>query len=152
MDKYRPERVHKRVDYVQYIYKHRDTYSAFESFMFPIIVYDRDGIVAAANSMFREFTEIKEDDIKLNKINIFDYLDDRNAGLMEAAHNIFDGKENVYKGTNRLIRAEADTPEAYLSSKYPNAIFFPMTYDRDGITLAGILLDENKTDTEKLNL
>ena len=146
MYKYRPERVHTRVGYVRYIYRLRDTYSAFESFMFPIVIYGRGGIIAAANSMFRDFTEIKKDDIQLEIINIFDYLDDKNAGLVEAARNVFDGKENVYRGDRRLIHAEADTPEDYLLSKYPNAIFFPIARDGDGISLAGILLDENKTD------
>ena len=153
MNKYHPERIHKRVDYVQYIYKHRDTYSAFESFMFPIVIYDRNGTISAANKMFRDFTEIKQDDIQFEKTNIFDYLNDRNAGLLEVAHNAFDGKENVYTGDKRLILAEAGTPEEYLLSKYPNAIFFPIARDGDGISLAGILLDENKTDdTEDFNL
>jgi len=68
---------------------------------------------------------------------------------VEAAHNVFDGKENVYKSDRRLIHAEADTTEDYLLGKYPNAIFFPVARDRDGISLAGILLDENKPeDTE----
>jgi PAS domain-containing protein len=90
--KYRQERIHTRMGYVQYIYKNRDTYSAFEDFSFPIVLYDRKGIIAAANKRFRDFTEIKEDDIRPGKINIFDYLDDENAGLLETAHNAFDGK------------------------------------------------------------
>ena len=146
MDKYRPERIHTRIDYVQYIYKLRDEYSAFESFMFPIVIYNRDGTIAAANSMFRDFTGIKEDDIKFKKINIYDYLDETNAGLVEAARNAFDGKDFVYIGDKRLIHAETNTPEDYLLNKYPNAIFFPIARDEDGISLAGILLDTDKTD------
>ena len=146
MNKYHPDRVHKRVDYAQYIYKMRDTYSAFESFIFPIVIYSRDGTIAAANKDFRYLTEIKEDDIQLKKVNIFDYLDDTNAGLIEAARNAFDGKENVYIYDRRLIHAEADSPEDYVSSKYPNAIFFPIARDEVGICLVGILLDKNTTD------
>ena len=146
MNKYHAERVHKRVGYVQYIYKMRDTYSAFESFMFPIVIYRRDGTIAAANKDFRYFTEITEVDIQIEKINLYDYLDDTNAGLVEAAHNAFNGKEYVYTGDKRLIHAEADSPEDYVLNQYPNAIFFPIARDEDGISLAGILLDKNTTD------
>ena len=146
MDKYNSDSVHKRVDYVQYIYKNKIYPTNFEYFYFPIAVYDRDGIIAAANRKFRDLTEIMEADIAQKKTSIFDYLDDENSGLAEAARNAFDGKENVYIGEKRLIHAEADTPEDYLLSKYPNAIFFSIARDRDGVTLAGILLDENKND------
>ena len=149
MNKYDPERVYKRVDYVRYIYRLRNEYSAFESFMFPIVIYSRDGTIAAANSMFRDLTIITETDIQLGKINIFDYLDNSNAGLFKAAQNAFDENENVYinekrRGAQRLLHAEAGSPEDYLLSKYPNAIFFPVFREGDVISLAGMLLDENK--------
>jgi hypothetical protein len=34
----------------------------------------------------------------------------------------------------------------YQIALFPNAIFFPMAYGADGVRLAGILLDESKTD------
>jgi len=114
--------------------------------MFPIVIYSRDGTIAAANKDFRYFTEITEDDIQIEKINLYDYLDDTNAGFVEAAHSAFDGNEYVYTGDKRLIHAEADSPEDYVLSKYPNAIFFPIARDDDGISLAGILLDKRETD------
>ena len=153
MDKYNQDSVHRRVDYVQYIYKNKVYPNHFEDFYFPIAVYDRDGIIAEANRKFCNLAKMTENEIRDKKANIFDCLNENDAELAEATHNAFDGKENVYKGKNRLIRAEADTPEDYLSSKYPNAIFFPIARDGDGVSLAGVLLDENKTDeTEELNL
>ena len=146
MDQYNPERVHTRVGYIQYIYKNEIYPEAFDNFVLPLAVYDLNGIITQANDTFRKLAGLGSDDIQNGAVNIFERLGDKNTGLAEAAHNAFDGKENVYKGTGRLIRAEADTPEAYLSSKYPNAIFFPIARDKDGISLAGILLDENKTD------
>ena len=153
MDKYNPYSVHRRVDYVQYIYKNKIYPNHFEDFYFPIAVYDRNGIIAEANRKFRNLAKITENEIRDKKANIFDYINASDTGLAEAAHNAFDGNENVYIGDKRLIRAEAGTPEEYLLSKYPNAIFFPIARDRNGVTLAGILLDENKTDeTEDFNL
>ena len=143
--KYHPERIHTRMSYVQYIYINRGVYSAFELFSFPIVIYARDGVVAAANRMFRDFTEIKDDDIRLGKINIFDYIDNSNDGLDEAVRMAFSGVPNVYISNIRIIRAETGTSEAYISSQYPNAIFYPMTYDGEGVKLVGILLDDNKT-------
>ena len=141
--KYRPERIHTRMSYVQYIYINRGVYSAFELFSFPIVIYARDGVVAAANRMFRDFTEIKDDDIRLGKINIFDYIDNSNDGLDEAVRMAFSGVPNVYISDTRIMRAEADTPEDRLLRKHPNAIFYPVTCDREGIRLVGILLDTN---------
>jgi len=145
LNKYHPERIHKRVDYVQHLYWDNELYSLFEGFIYAIAVYGRDGIIEAANRKFRDFTKIRGDEIQLKKINIFDYIDDTNVGLVEAAHNAFDGKESVYIGDKRLINAKADSPEDYLLSQFPNAIFFPMAHDRDGISLVGILLDRIKS-------
>ena len=144
--KYRLERLNARIGYVQYIYSLRETKKAFDNFIFPIVVYSRDGTITAANRKFREFTKIKEDNIQLEKINIFDLLDNENTELVEAAHMAFSGIENVYTGDKRLLHAKADSPEDYLLSQFPNAIFYPMTYDQEGVKLVGILLDTNKTD------
>jgi len=137
------------VGYVQYIYKNTDLYPTnFENFSFPIVIYDRDGIITAANWHFRGIAGITSDDIKNGTVNVFDRLNDKNAGLVEAAHNAFDGRERVYEGKDRLLHAEPGT-SAYLQLEdYPNAIFFPMSRDRDGINLAGILLDKNKTEED----
>lgn len=144
--KYRPERIHKRMGYVQYAYKNRDTYSAFEDCTFPIALYNRDGIIAAVNKRFYDFTGVKDIDIQHGKINIFELFDNENAGLLEAARNAFDGKEIVYRSGKRILRAEPDTPEDRLLKKHPNAMFYPMTRDNNGIKLVGILLDDNRTD------
>ena len=144
--KYRHERIHTRMGYVKYLFTHEYNLSLFDSFSFPIIVYDSDGIITAANMDFRNLTEIKEDDIQQKKVNIFDYIDKENDGLEEAVRMAFSGVPNVFISDTRIIRAETGTPEDYISSKYPIAIFYPMTYEQGSVKLVGILLDDNKTD------
>ena len=146
MDKYNPERVHTRVGYIQYIYKNEIYPEAFENFVLPLAVYDRGGIIAQANDTFRKLAGLRSDDIQNGAVNIFERLDDKNTVLIEAAHNVFDGKEKVCEGIGRAIRAKPGSVEYLQLEDYPNAIFFPIARDRDGISLAGILLDENKTD------
>ena len=146
MNKYNPDSVHKRVDYIQYIYKNKDYPNNFEYFILPIAIYDRTGIIAGANKKFRNLVRITEDNIQNGTVNIFDCLDDKQTRLVETVHNTFDGGERIYKGVGSLIKTEEENPGIYELSCYPNAIFFPIARDRDGISLAGILLDENKTD------
>ena len=134
------------MDYVKHIYSLRSSSTVFDNFSFPIVVYDRDGKITAANYMFCEFTEITEDDIQLNRVSIFDYIDNENAGLEEAVRIAFSGVPNVYISDTRILRAETDTPEDLMIHDYPNAIFYPMKYDNEGVKLVGILLDDNKTD------
>ena len=142
MDQYNPERVHTRVAYIQYIYKNEIYPEAFDNFVLPIAVYGRSGIIAKANDTFRKLTGIRSDDIQNGAVNIFACLDDKNTVLTEAAHNAFDGKEKVCEGIGRAIRAKQGSVEYLQLEDYPNAIFFPIARDCDGITLAGVLLDE----------
>jgi len=135
------------VGYVQYIHNNTDLFPTnFEGFSFPIVVYNRDGTIKTANKHFRELAGILPDDIQNGIVNIFDCLDDKNAKFAEAVHNAFDGKESVYEGTDRLLRAEPGTSVYLQLEDYPNALLFPIARDREGISLAGVLLDKNKTD------
>ena len=147
VDRYNPDSVHKRVDYVQYIYKNSMHPNNFENLSFPIAAYDHAGKITGANSMFREIAGITEDDIEIEKANIFDCLNDKNAVLIEAAHNAFDGEEKVYENISPALHTKGDIA-GYKISLFPNAIFFPMTLDRAGVKLAGILLDKNKADDD----
>jgi len=143
--KYNFERIHTRMNYIQYLFTHKNHRSLFDSFLFPIVVYDRDGTIAAANNMFRDFTGINEDDIQLKKVNIFDYIENENDGLEEAVRMAFSGTPNVYISDARILHAETDAPEDFMIQNYPNAIFYPMTYEQGRVKLVGILLDDNKT-------
>ena len=142
MDRYNPERVHKRVGYIQYIY--REMPENFETFTYPLAVYDRDGIIIGANKIFRELAAIKSDDVLSGTVNFFECLDDKNSGLAETARNTFDGDERAYAGTDRLLRAKPESAAYCLLVRFPNAIFFPIARDRNSVKLAGVLLDENK--------
>ena len=146
VDRYRPDRVHKRVDYIQFIYKNTIYPEALENFLLPIAIFGRDGTVAVANDMFRKLAGITKGDIEKGEVNIFTCLEEKHAGLSEAAYIAFDGKENVYKGCGSLIHTKGGKVEEYQLNRHPNAIFFPMARDEGGISLAGILLDESKTD------
>ena len=146
MYKYRHERLQSRMDHVQYMYQIRESSAVFENFVFPIVIYARDGTIAAANKRFRKLAEIREDDIQRKKANIFDYIDNNdNYGLEEAVHIAFSGVPNVYISDTCIIRAKPGTPNEDESRQYPNAIFYPMAFDQDGAKLVGILLDDNQT-------
>lgn len=58
MHRYDPDRVHIRVDYVQYSYNHKDNHlTVFENFTYPIAAYNHEGIIMGANWLFREQPE-----------------------------------------------------------------------------------------------
>jgi len=122
--------------------------TAFDWFTFPIAVYDREGKIVGANKMFRRLAGIKPEDIQLGAAHFFACLADENAVLLEAARNAFDGKERVYQGIGRALRSEPGTTEEYQLNHYPNVIFFPMAVDREGVSQAAVLLDEEKTDND----
>ena len=147
MDRYTPERVHRRVDYIQYIYWNCP--DNFESFTYPLAVYNRDGTVTDANKLFRELVSAEPSEVASGTISLFDRLNERNAGLAETARNTFDGNERAYEGADRLLCAAPETAAYHLLNRFPNAIFFPVARDKNGIRLAGILLDENKPDDTK---
>jgi len=118
----------------------------FENFTLPIAAYDRHGVIVGANRIFRSLTGITQDDMRSGAANLFDRLDETNDGLAQAAHNAFDGGESVCEGTGCPLRTHAGKAAEYQLSRHPNALLFPMARDRAGVRLAGILLDENKTD------
>jgi len=137
------------VDYVQFIYTNADKHpDIFETLPLPIAAYGRDGVVAGANRIFRELVDITEDDIRLGKVNIHDCLNDNDAALTEAAHNAFDGSEKVYQNVGRALHTKSNFTDGLLS-KFPNAIFFPMTFDREGVKLGAVLLDHKEDNSEE---
>ena len=145
MDKYNAESVHTRIDYVRYIYRNDLYPKNFDSLPFPIAVYGGDGVIAGANKSFREIAGITADDISQGRANLFDCLNSDNAALVEAAHNAFDGKERVYQGIGHALRTKTKTAANVLSN-YPNAIFFPIACDREGVIHGAVLLDCKETE------
>ena len=133
--------VHKRAEYVRYIFNHTESYpDNFDKFICPVAVFDRGGTIRGANRSFREITGITGDDIRFKKINIYDYLNDKNAGLAEAAHSAFEsGGKTVYTDTGPILRIK----------EYNNldAVFFPMNYDRDKVKLVAVLLCKKRNET-----
>jgi len=146
LNRYNPESVHKRVDYIRFNYKNKDFPNNFENFVYPIVLYDRSGIITDANKAFRFLTRITQDDILNGAVNIFYHLSANQKGLSETARNAYDGKEIVYIGSGCLIQISDDNPNRYELSSHPNAIFFPMEQGVGNVKLVGMLLDENKTD------
>ena len=145
MSKYNADSVHKRVDYARYIYKNTDIYpTAFESLSYPIAAYGRDGVIVGANRYFREVARITAKEIQNGSVSFFDCLIENNAMLLEAAHNAFDGEEKVYEDIGPALRAEPGTAVYLQLADFPNAIFFPMAYDREGVKLAAVLLDSKE--------
>ena len=144
MDQYLPERVHTRVEYVHQTYMCRDTYKVFENFTYPISVYDESGKITEANDIFRKLAGVNEDEIHSGKVNLFDLLNG-NTKLADAAHQAFDGKEEVCQNMCPILHTK-DVIADYQITLFPNAIFFPMTCDHEHVLLAGMLLDENKKD------
>jgi len=114
---------------------------------YPIAVYGRDGTIAGANWQFRNFTGITADEIKSGSANFFNCLIENNVALLEAVHNAFAGEEKVYEDMGPALRAKPGTSEYMQIADFPNAIFFPMAFDKDGVKLAAVLLDKNKKKT-----
>jgi hypothetical protein len=141
LGKYDAYSVHRRVDYARYTYKNADKYSAFDDLQFPIAVYDHSGIIVGTNRYFRSIAEVSADDIRFDKINIFDLLNEQCTALIEAAHDVFNGDERVYEAVGCALGAEPGTIKYLQLEDYPNAIFFPMAYELGEVRLGAILLD-----------
>ena len=149
MDSYNEINVSKRLDYIRYIYGNTDDYpTVFENFIFPIAVYRSDGRIEGANKFFREIAGLSAEDIRLEGVNIYNYLDGTCENLIDAAHLAFDGSERVYEDichglfTNNNISAN-------MIKRYPNAIFFPVDFDDGEVRLAGVLFDKDMIEEEK---
>ena len=142
--RYPADIVHKRVDYIQYVYQNTDRHPGyFERLPFPVAVYDIVGTIIRANRVFRNITGTTEDDIRNEKANIFDLIDKKNAWFFtKAAFGAFDGSEKVYENIGPAL-TPCDDVAARLVAKFPHAIFFPMAYDREGVRHAAVLLDKN---------
>ena len=135
------------MDYVQYIYTHTDKHPTYyEDLSFPSAVYDRDGVIIRVNEIFRQIAGITPDHIQLGKVNIFDCLNGDCAGLVEAAHHAFDVKEKAYEDMSPALHTKSE-PADKLLADFPNAMFFPMAYDKKGVKHAAILLDKKDTGT-----
>ena len=142
LNKYLPERITVRAGHIQNMY-HRHL-SALENFMFPVIIYKRDGTIMAANYFLRVLAKFNEEDIQLEKLNMFDYWEEQ-PGLAKTARDALDGRESVYRGKGCLIKTNENNPDIFQLSRYENAMFFPISHDNGAYTLFGALLDTSIT-------
>ena len=149
MGQYSTESVQKRTMFVRYLYKNTQYPTQFERFELPIAAYGRDGVIVEANKYFREISGITEDDLQQGAKNIFDYLNRESHVLIEAAYHVFNGGgEKAYEDVGRVICAEPGTIAYFQLGRLPNAIFFPLSVDKDGVKLGAVLLDEKRADND----
>lgn len=129
-----------RVDYIRYIYETAD--DLFETFGQPIAVYEPDGKIVLATKKYRELAEITEDDIKKGSVNIFDCLNDENAGMIEAARAAFGNSEKIVKDIVCPLHTKNEHIK-FLLANYKNAIFFPicwLNFKRTEVDCCAVLL------------
>jgi len=133
-----------RIKYVRYIYENIEKYpTAFESFVFPIAIYDNAGTIIKATMLFNELAGITEDEINQRKVNISDCLNYGNAGLSEATHSVFNDTEKVLHGLVRPLNSKTAVTKSE-SAIYTGAVFFPMTYKGKHIEYGAVLLYRNE--------
>ena len=140
MKKIDPDSIHDRVEYVKYMFENTDKHpTAFELFILPLAAYDESGVVVRADKKFRAFTGITEDEIKNGSVNIFDCLNKENKGLVSAAKKAFTGEEVIMQDlecplypVTQGVRSE--------TCQYHDAVFCPMTYDREFVPYSAVLL------------
>lgn len=148
MNKYDAENLQKRADQIRCINKRTSIFMTnFESFSFPVASFDRNGRIVRANRRFLEIAGVTDEDVQFGRENIFNCLDAKNERLADAVRGVFFGKERIYEGIGPVLRTN-DENTAILVTRYPNAIFFPMTYGREGVELGAILLDGREKEYE----
>ena len=141
MNKYSAVVVRKRIEYIRYIFKSTEEFpTAFENFAFPVAAYDKGGTIVGANKAFRELALISEDDICHEKANVLECFCCENAGLAEAAHAAFENTEKICPDLGCSLHTRAASGD-YLLAMFPNAIFFPMSYDHGAVRYGAVLLD-----------
>ena len=139
--------VHIRVAYIQSVYRESDR--VFEMFMQPIAAYDKDGKIVKASRDFRKLSGITEEDIRTRSADIFDCLNNENAGITEAARSVFDEKYTE-KIVNNLVCPLLPKTEVAkkLLDKFKSAVFFPMSHIEGSVEYGGVLLmEEEKMDS-----
>jgi len=145
MNRVDADNIHDRVDYIRYLFDNTDKHpTAYELFVQPLAAYDSDGKLVKADKKFRSFTGITEDDIKSGRANIFDCLNKENKGIVSAAKKAFIGEEVIVQDLVCPLRpvTEGVKPEI---CRYHDAVFFPMTYDRECVPYSGVLLIDEET-------
>jgi hypothetical protein len=129
--------IHRNAWIVQNAYK--TSRINFETLPRPSAAYAPNGKIIRASKNFRELAGITEEDIEQDEKNIFDLLSGENAGVLEAARDVFCG---TYDEKLRLTPAcpfRYKTEAAKIQSeKYVGAVFFPMIYEKADV--GGVML------------
>jgi len=116
--------------------------TAYELFVLPLAAYDNNGFLVRANKKFRSFTGITEDDIRNGSASLFDYLNKENTGIVGAAKKAFHDEEVVAQNLVCPLRPATEGVKSEIS-RYREAVFFPMTYDREFVSYGGVLLTDD---------
>ena len=140
MNKFDADAIHDRVEYIRYMFENTDKHpTAFDLFVLPTAVYDSNGVLVRADKKFRNFTGVTEDDIRTGRANIFDCLNKENEGIVSAAKKAFDDEEVVMHDLECPLCPATDGVKSEIC-RYKDAVFFPMTYDREFVPYSGVLL------------
>jgi len=135
-----PGSIHDRVEYIKYMFENTDKHpTAFELFVLPLAAYDKSGKLVSADKKFRAFTGISEEDIKSGSVNIFDCLNKENEGIVSAAKKAFTGEEVIMQDLECPLCPATEGVKSEIC-QYHDAVFFPMTYDREFVPYSGVLL------------
>jgi hypothetical protein len=140
----------QRVRHIRSMYECLDEFpNVFENFVFPVAIYDRDGKAIIANNCFRSLTIISNCDVKQGSANIFDCLNNEEAGIIEAARKAFDGNAEVVQNFVCPLIPDSEASKITLSL-FKGAVFFPIAYLVGKIHYCAVLLvrDANFGDDE----
>ena len=129
--------IQNRLDYARYVYKNAE--GVFEDFAQPIAAFDRDGRIIKATGLFRKLAGITEDEIRQGGASIFNCLNNKNAGLLEAAQNVFGDGEKILTDLVRPLRVKSHTAE-FQAAQYTRAAVFPFTYLSGDIEYGAVYL------------
>jgi len=129
----------QRTDYLRFIYENREKHPTTFENMPPTAVYDRDGKIVKASVLFRDFTEITNDDIQDGKANIYDCVNTNNTGVMEAIQNLFNDNEILVSGLVNPLCVKSK-PVIAGTKKFTKAVFFPISYLQNSVEYGAVLL------------
>lgn len=110
-------------------------------FIYPMVVFRKDGIILFVNNALTEETGLYIDESSVKKHNILDRITDSNFQILDAVEDVFSGKisflTNLFDPLAMFIRESSSKQADY--SKYKSAFFFPIVEDRGQITNGAVI-------------
>lgn len=106
----------------------------------PVAIFERGGVIRTANRVLIEKTDLKVEELSMQKINFLDRITNENFALAEAVEGVFYGKVALLSHISYPLELFCKSWSYMIDDDFHSALLFPLPDSEGRITFGIVML------------